>query len=227
MKYLRQIADLGPIVRPVVDELDAHPELWNQHTLRTGYAQTPHHVDDIWVRYRAWPEWRGIKLAHEHKPLRVGVTRGDTTELTQEPYDENLAIAQFVGEEHESAWYPAIDVLPHLRALIFEVMREFEVERLGGVLITRIPPGGKVLPHIDRGWHASYYEKLAVQIKSAPKQAFCFEDGRFECPPGTIYAFDNSQSHWVDNDSDVERVTCIICVRRDQRSSPLHRGNEE
>lgn len=226
MKYLRPLV-YGIDVSLAVAQLDGLKYLgyWNEYKLRTGYGDSPHKVDDIWVRYRAWEEWLGIKSAHQNQPFLVGETVGDVTRLDRPPYNEALAVAQFVGEEHESVWYPAAYQLTHLCSLIFDLMHLYRVERLGGVLITRIPPGGKVLPHIDGGWHASYYEKIALQLKSAPKQGFCFADGSFECEPGTAYAFDNSQEHWVNNDSDVERVTCIICVRRDQRLKPLHRGD--
>lgn len=200
MRHLKPLV-YGLEIAPIVAELEAHPELWNQHTLRTTFEYSPHQVDDIWVRYRNIQDLGDMGSA--------------------------MDIQRFVGEEHESVWYPAIDVLPTLRELIFEVVWHFQAERLGGVLITRIPPHGEVKPHIDRGWHASYYEKIAVQLKSAPGQRFCFADGGFECPAGTAYAFDNSFSHWVENPTDFERITCIICVRRDQRKPPLHCGNGE
>lgn len=228
MKYLRQLA--GPIpVEPVVVELAALEGngFWNEYRLRTAYEASPHHVDDLWVRYRDWSEWIDIKRAHQHKPLHGMETVDDCTRLERLPYREDFAIAQFVGESHESVWYPVIRSLPSLKSLIFETMRYFECERLGGVLITRIPPGGEVKPHRDGGWHATYYEKIAVQLKSAPGQAFCYADGQFECEPGTVYAFDNSQEHWVSNRSDVERITCIICVKRDVRLKPLWCGPGE
>lgn len=193
MKYLRKLAELGADIEPIYQELFAANDLWNQHTLRTGYDDSPHQVDDIWVRYRSFDDI---------------VIHG-------------MAIQDFVGLEHESVWYPGSDRLPLLKDFIFEACRYWQVERLGGVLITRIPPGGSVQPHVDGGWHATYYEKIALQIQSAPGQAFCFEDGEFECEPGTVYAFDNSQKHWVSNRSLVPRITAIICVRRDQRLRPL------
>jgi hypothetical protein len=208
MKYLQPLVT-GLDIEPVLAELEANPQLWNQFTLRTaGYAPAHNAVSDIWVRYRDWQEW--LKIQREDQdPSGVGAQQ---------------LVARFVSEPHESAWYPAIDVLPSLRTLIFELMRHFEVERLGGVLITRIPPGGEVKPHIDRGWHAGHYEKIAVQLKSAPGQTFCFEDGEFECDPGTVYSFYNSVEHWVKNPTELERMTCIICVRRDQHAKPLYGG---
>lgn len=210
MRHLRPLL-YGLDITRVVHELEAHPGLWNQYTLRTGgYAPAHNGVSDIWIRYRSFNDW---------------------FEMTRQPDFWSGAsvqaqyVAKFVGEEHESVWYPAIDALPSLRALLFDLVRHFEVERLGGVLITRIPPRGEVKAHVDSGWHAGYYEKIAVQLKSAPGQCFCFADGKFDCPPGTVYAFDNSFQHWVENPTEHERITLIVCVRCDQRKAPLHSGN--
>lgn len=57
-----------PHTEGIAEALAAHPELWNQHTLRTASSQSPHReVDDIWVRYSPtypvepstpyYPEW--------------------------------------------------------------------------------------------------------------------------------------------------------------------------
>lgn len=117
------------------------------------------------------------------------------------------------NDEHESVWYPAAQVLP-VRTLVFDVMRQVEGERLGGILITRIPPGGQVEPHVDHGWHARYYEKFAIQVMAAPEQRFCFEGESLITKPGDLFWFENSYSHWVTNDSPVERITMICCIRR-------------
>lgn len=118
------------------------------------------------------------------------------------------------NEEHESVWYPVLSDIPAVRPLVLDVMRCVEGERLGGVLITKIPPGKGVLPHRDAGWHASYYEKFAVQLASAAGQAFCFEKARLSAQVGELYTFDNSHTHWVENNSSEDRMTLIICIRR-------------
>lgn len=218
MKHLRALVH-GLDVSSILKEIEARPDLWDQYRLRTsGYVPVHNAVSDIWVRYRSWTDWLSIRAewTHQVRPINQGQSERDTNELA--------AIQQFVGEAHDSVWYPAAAALRSLRTLIFELVHTFEVERLGGVLITRIPPGGEVKPHIDRGWHAGYYEKIAVQLKSAPDQFFCYADGCFECEPGTVYAFDNSFQHWVENRSDQERITCIICVRRDPALKPLSSG---
>lgn len=180
------IVDLGIRydVSDAVAELDAHPELWNVHTLRTDRYATPHvGISDIWVRFNDWANYAG-----------------DAHAFTMLP--------------HESVWYPCIEVLPAIKSLVLEVFRAVVGESLGGVLITQIPPGGEVLPHIDSGWHASHYEKFAVQLKGNKDQVFYFEDAELRPESGDLYTFDNSRTHGVRNDSDEDRITLIICIQR-------------
>ena len=120
---------------------------------------------------------------------------------------------QAFNSEHESVWYPVVADIPAAWSLARHVCRMVG-GKLGGVLITRIPPGGEVKPHIDTGWHAQVHDKYAVQVKGNGKQSFCFDDKRLHPMPGDLYTFDNSRRHWVTNDSDEERITLIICIRR-------------
>jgi len=121
--------------------------------------------------------------------------------------------AKFNGP-HDSEWYPEADKLPAVKDMVFQVMSLVRGERLGAVLITRIPPGGMVQPHVDGGWHAGYYEKFAIQLRGNPKQAFCFEETKLVTLPGDLFWFRNDIVHWVTNESDEERITLIICIRR-------------
>lgn len=124
------------------------------------------------------------------------------------------------NSEHDSVWYPSAYLLP-VMPVIFKLMADVQGERLGGVLITKIPAGKQVRPHIDHGWHAGYYDKYAVQIESAEGQFFQFEDGKFHSEPGDIYQFDNSYTHWVTNDSTQDRITMIVCIKSRKETSCL------
>lgn len=185
MKHLRHIGSSYPVDQ-LVAELDAHPALWDQIKRRAVQYNSPHdNISDIWVRYN---------------------------DLSQYPPDVDLGT---LSEPHDPVWYPAYEVLPSLREAIFDVMRRVQGERLGAVLITRIPAGSMVKPHIDLGWHAGYYEKFALQLKAAPEQSFCFEGESFVSAPGDLYSFDNNVLHWVVNDSPIERITLICCIKRE------------
>ena len=114
---------------------------------------------------------------------------------------------------HDSHWHEPADVLA-IRGLCLDIMRMVDGTGLGGVLITRIPPGASCKPHADRGWHADAHDKYALQITSAPGQFFCFDGEALESKPGDLFKFENQHTHWVTNDTPYERVTLIVCVRK-------------
>lgn len=170
-------------VAPLIRQLEANPQLWNEYKLRTDRYNTPHTaVSDIWVRFNAWENYSGDAFA-------------------------------FTMEPHASEWYPCIAKIPAAWSLARKVMRLVGGKELGGVLITRIPPHGEVKPHIDSGWHASVHSKFIVQIKGNQHQGFVVDGHELRANPGDVYAFDNSLSHHVFNDSDEERISLIICVK--------------
>jgi quercetin dioxygenase-like cupin family protein len=116
---------------------------------------------------------------------------------------------------HDSFWYESADVLG-VKALCHDIMHMVKGVELGGVLITRIPPGATCKPHTDLGWHALRYDKYAVQIASAPSQRFCFEGESLETKPGDLFWFNNQHLHWVTNDTPYERITMIVCIRKEK-----------
>ena len=113
---------------------------------------------------------------------------------------------------HESVWQNDVTSLIPIQALADEVLKVFP-GKLGGVLITKIKPGKLCKPHVDIGWHAKYYDKIAVSIAANDKQAFCFDDLFLVTKPGEAFWFDNSYSHWVPNISSEDRITAIFCIR--------------
>lgn len=122
-------------------------------------------------------------------------------------------LAKFNGP-HTSVWYPVIEKLPSVINLSHEVLERTDGERLAGILITRVPPGAKVYPHVDSGWHAENHIKIGVQVKGDHRQAFCFEDGELSAIDGEVYEFNNLVPHWVRNNSDRERITLIVTLRK-------------
>lgn len=173
-------------VRSLSDQLDLHPELWDQNRTRKEVPGSAHtEMSDIWVRFNA-----------DHSdPLRM-------------------------SDPHIPVWYPAWEALPALKPIIFDLMAKVRGEMLGGVLITRVPSGAGIEPHRDKSWHVDYYDKFYLSVRSAPGAIFgCNHDGVRELlnpVPGEIWRFDNRKLHWVQNDSDRERITVIICIRTDR-----------
>lgn len=166
----------------------------------------------------------GIRVGHILWSLREHPELWDqNTVRTQDPASPHHGLsdiwARFAApgvdgsQPHESVWYPSSDTL-HIKSVVGPLVGLVHGTRLGGVLITKIPPGKTCKPHSDPGWHARFYDKFAVQIESAPGQAFCFEDDTLETKPGDVFWFDNAYTHWVVNDSPYDRITMIVCIRR-------------
>lgn len=117
------------------------------------------------------------------------------------------------NERHDAVWWPSVQKLPAAKAIVFDLMRYVGATQLGMVLITRIPAGKQCYAHVDIGHHARFYQKIAVQISSAPDQAFYVEGDSFSAAPGEAYCFDNSRTHRVVNNSTEDRITMIVCMR--------------
>jgi hypothetical protein len=118
------------------------------------------------------------------------------------------------NEKHIPVWYRAWSVLTELHPILFDLMAFVRGEMIGAVLITRIPPGGKILPHVDVSWHVDYYDKFYLALKSPKGVAFSFEDNVDIYPRvGDLHLIDNRKRHWVYNDSDEEKMTLIMCIR--------------
>lgn len=162
-------------------------------------AQIASHPD-VWDRHSL------RKRAYVHAQISdIWVRYNDWKNFNGDP-------AKF-NEEHASVWYPVVTEIPAVKELCMDVMEFVQGVELGGVLITRIPPGGRVEPHTDSGWHASHYDKYAVQLMGNSNQSFHFDSCSLSAEPGELYTFDNSKTHWVTNDSDMYRMTLIICIR--------------
>lgn len=183
MKNFIRIAE-NVSVLPLMLAVMRNPDLWNQNTLRTTHPGTPHtQVSDIWLRF------------NDLEPLRK---TGD---------------AATVMDEHESIFYPAFHVLPEARPLIFALMAQVGGERLGRCLITKLPPGGKIAPHVDGGSHAAYYERFHIVLQAKAGNTFRAGDEAVEMRTGEVWWFDNSKEHDVANHSDDDRVHLIVDIR--------------
>lgn len=141
-------------------------------------------------------------------------------------YNDISRLGPSFNDEHVPVNYPAWHALPSVRRLCFDLMAHVDGEMLGGVLITRIPPGARIEPHIDTGWHVEYYDKFYVCLQSEPGAVFhCEADSGADslCPtPGEVHLFDNRKLHWVTNDSDQDRVTLIVCIRTNKEGFTCH-----
>lgn len=118
-------------------------------------------------------------------------------------------------EDIEAVDFPAFFQLPEARDLIAEVVKATGATKLGRVLITSLKPDGVILPHADEGAVADHYERFHVVLKSEPGNFFYSQisDNKGEyvhMKEGEIWWFNHKRPHWVENNSDCERVHLIV-----------------
>lgn len=174
-------------VEGLKQELLNQPDLWDKNIERTYFSDSPHHtVSDIWARFNDITEFKKT---------------GDFSHAS---------------DEHDSVWYPESYRLPSLRKIVFDLMHEVRGERLGGVLITKVCPGGRIGRHTDKSWHAEYYAKFYIPIQNNSGAEFHFDTGVIKPIEGECYWFDNSCPHWVINDSPIDRIALIVCIKTEE-----------
>jgi quercetin dioxygenase-like cupin family protein len=183
MQNFLKIADRVDVL-PLQLALQRQPELFGRRGQRQYVPNSPHvGMTDIWVRYNDC-----------------------------RPFEQSGSWSKF-NDPHDAVWYPESAAIPEVRPLVFDLMARVQGERLGGVLITKLPPGGRIESHVDSGWHAGYYDKYYVAVKAPSKSYFGFPDGQIDGRDGDVYWFRNDVPHWVVNDSDDERISMIVCIK--------------
>jgi len=85
---------------------------------------------------------------------------------------------------------------------------------LGGILITRIPAGQMIYPHIDVGWHAlTMTSKLYCVLAANDECINHCENEEVVMAAGSIWSFRNDVRHWVENNGDTDRIALIVTMR--------------
>ena len=187
MSHFTMIADEVDVSR-LLAQIDARPQIWNvRPERRTG--DSPHReTDDVWYRYA-------------------------TEAAMKEP--------GFSQKPHKSVWWPASKITPAVSEVTIDIWDALDYpchrHKLGGVLMTRIPPGKQVYAHNDRGtWHAEHYTtKVWVTLRGNDQCVNTVEDEAMVWKPGEAWSHDNLLVHSVRNSGESERIVLILCFRKE------------
>jgi aspartyl/asparaginyl beta-hydroxylase (cupin superfamily) len=104
-------------------------------------------------------------------------------------------------------------VLTEAHSLIFDLARFVRAERIGRVLISRLPPGGVIAPHQDGGAVATYYTRYQMPLQSAPGCMFECDGEGVNMRAGEVWWFDNKRTHQVVNNSATDRISMIVDLK--------------
>jgi hypothetical protein len=109
--------------------------------------------------------------------------------------------------------YPAWTQLPSLRRLVLDLMRRVDGVQLGRCIVTKLPPGGQITPHVDHGAPAEFYTRYQIALQSLPGALFHCEDETVSFCTGEVWWVNNRVKHSVVNNSADDRIVCIVDIR--------------
>jgi len=119
-----------------------------------------------------------------------------------------------IGDELVCEDTPAMNVLFEARNLVFPLMTAVRGVMLGRVMITKLPPGGRIYPHTDlRGRYANTYRRFHLPLQSAPGCIFRADDEEVFMRPGEAWDFNAHAEHEVVNNSPIDRIHLIVDIR--------------
>ncbi len=185
MRNFLKIAE-GIDIIPLLHAVQNHPELWDkENTFRNDFENSPHkETQSIWLRYN---------------------------DLTEYYADGCLDCAI---EDLEAINYSAWELLPEARQIIFNLMRRVEGQRLGRVIITKLPAGKTITPHADtRGAYAEYYTRYHLPLQNLPGSIFKADDEQVYMRHGECWWFRHEATHEVINNSADDRIVLIVDIR--------------
>jgi aspartyl/asparaginyl beta-hydroxylase len=110
-------------------------------------------------------------------------------------------------------WFHGALKLPEVQPIILDLMRAVSAYELGRVLITRIKPGGVILPHTDSaGDYVLTRDRVRyhVVIQGLPGSMYRTGDETVNMKTGEIWFFNPLLEHEVYNHSADDRIHLLV-----------------
>lgn len=130
-----------------------------------------------------------------------------------------LTTTKVIGDD-KPIWYPASKALSEIKPLVMNLMQAVGAYELGRVLISRIRPGGVILPHRDNDGEYVLTPDIAryhVVLQGLPGSLYmCGEEGEQETvnmKTGEVWWFNAHKLHHVVNNSADDRIHLLVDVR--------------
>jgi hypothetical protein len=111
-----------------------------------------------------------------------------------------------------------LDMLaPRVHALLRRLLDSVDgYDEIGRAMIVKLKSGGHIMPHVDEGRYADFYDRFHLVMRGACR--FRVADAVFSYPPGVVFWFNHKLEHEVWNSGE-DRVHLILDV-----VAPAYRG---
>lgn len=136
--------------------------------------------------------------------------------------DKLTTTTKVMGDD-KPVWYPTRDILTEAKPLIKGIMAATGAYELGRVIISRIPPGGKINPHRDGDGEYVLQDDIAryhVVLQGSVGNLYRCGEGTKESPKeevhmitGDVWWFNAHHCHDVLNASEDDRIHLMVDVR--------------
>ena len=164
----------------------------------------------------AHPEfWDEIKIRQEapgtaHSDTECIYVRGPEAFTVESYFDD-------VG----SYDYPAMDLfMVELKYLLGPIIQIMGVKELGRILIVKLKPGGKIVPHIDEGRYSDYFSRYHLPIVTNPDAYYRVENEFIHMKVGEFWQFNHKKEHTAGNEGAEDRIHLIVDMV-DPASGPM------
>lgn len=176
----------GVDVAKIHHALIRQPALWNDNKFRTTYENTPH------------------------------VDVDDIIVRYSSPDALNPKNTKNVQNDHGAVWYPAAEKLPQIKPVLLDLMRYVDGYQMDRCLITRLKPGGRILPHADNVGDYVHLEGIAryhIVIQGLPGSLYRCGDETVQMLTGEVWWFDAHKEHEIQNNSADDRIHLMADFR--------------
>jgi Aspartyl/Asparaginyl beta-hydroxylase len=182
-----QLIGRGLDVTPLHHALVRQPELWNAETFRTTYKHTPHADVDDIIIRYSAPE---------------ALNRDDTSA---------------VQNDHGAVWYPAAQSLPEVKPIVLNLMAYMGAYELARCVISRLKPGGRILPHADAVGdyvHMGDIARYHIVVQGLPGSMYRCGDEEVCMQTGETWWFNAHLEHEIYNNSKDDRLHLMADLRK-------------
>lgn len=115
-----------------------------------------------------------------------------------------------------SIWYSPICFLPQVKPIVLNLMHKVEAYSLERLIVTKIKPGGIILPHADNEGeyvHAGDIARYHIVLNGKEGSLFRCGDETVCMKTGEIWWFNALIEHEVKNNSDEDRIHLLADLR--------------
>ena len=127
-----------------------------------------------------------------------------------------LRFGDIDGIDLETSDRDAMKTIVGAKQMALSIMQLTGGSRLGRVIVSKLEPGKKILPHKDVvGDYSKYYTRYALVLQGLPGSIFCIEDEAVNMVTGELWWTDVHSMHEIINNSKDDRVHMLVDVRID------------